>query len=478
MQSVQSIEAMDDYGSWYWFLFITIVFILLYYAALSYVDIVEISKNWSKYRCSPAIMPFASAYGYNTSENFNYCIQNIFKTQMGQATGPFGTILSSIMISMVQFIKNLNSVRIMMATLLGGITKVFQEFTDRFKLFMGQTQITALRIQMLMKRVFGILFSIIYMGLSAITAGNNFLQTFIFKFLDTFCFAPETYIRIKGRGQIQIQYVQIGDILEDSNDIVTSTYRFMADGQPMVRLGPVQVSTNHFVMYKGAWIQAKDHPDAIQVADWSGGQLRPLICLDTLTHKIPINNYVFSDWDETASSDTKVMELAEQILNGTLPTKRLRNWPLQPALDGNMAIRMASGGTKRVKHIRIGDFTSTGRVVGKGVRSVSMVCILPSGLHVTPSQLLWCKTRWVRAGHLYPVHYMSELLYTFVIMNSAIIETDTGRIFRDMLEVHSPAMEEPTEAALKNQSNPTSQERKCSNVLKHPIDTQQDGIGR
>jgi hypothetical protein len=47
-----------------------------------------------------------------------------------------------------------------------------------------------------------------------------------------------------------------------------------------------------------------------------------------------------------------------------------------------------------------------------------------------------------------------------------------------MLEVHSPAMEEPTEAALKNQSNPTSQERKCSNVLKDPICTQQDGVGR
>jgi len=402
-------------------------------------------------------MPFASAYGYNTTENFNYCVQNIFKTQLGQATGPFGTILSSIMITMVQFIQNLNSLRIMMATLLGGITKIFQEFTDRFKLFMGQTQITALRIQMLMKRVFGVMFAVMYMGISAITAGNNFLQTFIFRFLETFCFAPETYIRIKGKGQIQIQYVKIGDILEDSGDIVTSVYRFMADGQPMVRLGPVHVSTNHFIYHTGKWIQAKEHPDAIQLPAWSGGQLRPLICLDTNTHRIPIHSYIFSDWDETASSDKQVMELGERLLNGTVPTNRPRNWLLQPALDGSMVIRMANGTVKKAKYIRVGDSISTGRVIGTGLRHVSKLCILPSGLHVTPSQLIWCKTKWVRAGHLYPVHPISDLLYTFVVMNSAVLETHTGRVFRDMLEVHSPCMEEPTEAALQNESNPTIQ---------------------
>jgi hypothetical protein len=393
-------------------------------------------------------MPFASAYGYNTTENFNYCIQNIFKVQIGQATGPFGTILSSIMISMMQFIKNLNSLRIMMATLLGGITRIFQEFTDRFKMLMGQVQVSALRIQMLMKRVFGILFSVIYIGLSAITAGNNFLQTFVFKFLDTFCFAPETYIRVKGKGQIQIQNVVVGDILEDTNDSVTSVYQFMADGQSMVKLGSIEVSTNHFVRYNGAWIQAKDHPDAVKAPDWSGGMLRPLICLDTKTHRIPIGNYIFSDWDETLTTDTKVMELAEQLLNGTKPTMKSRNWPLQSAVDGSMSVKMADGSSKKVKQLRVGDALSTGRVSGKGIRHVYMVCMLPSGMYVSPSQLVWCKNKWVRAGHLYPVQYHSKLLHTLVVMNSAVLETCSGRVFRDMLEVHSPDMELPTKHAL------------------------------
>jgi hypothetical protein len=224
----------------------------------------------------------------------------------------------------------------------------------------------------------------------------------------------------------------------------------------MVRLGSVEVSTNHFVYHGGAWIQAKDHPDAIQLPVWSGGQLRPLICLDTRTHRIPIGGYIFLDWDETSNSDTAVMKLAERYLNGMPASNRLRPWPLQAALDGRISIQMADGSSKRVKHLRVGDTTSTGRIAGKGLRRVTMVCILPSGSYVTPSQLVWCKTKWVRAGHLYPVHRVSMLLHTVVVMNSAVLETTSGRVFRDMLEVHSPAMEEPTQTALRNEEvNPT-----------------------
>ena len=444
-----SVDVSTDYGSWYWFIFIVIVFGLLFYSILRFADIKEISTNWPKYRCSPAIMPFASMYGYNTSENFNYCIENIFKSQMSQATGPFGTILSTMILGMMEFAKNLNSLRVMMATLLGGITRIFQEFTDRFKTFMGQTQVTSLRIQMLMKRVFGVLFAVIYMGLSAITAGNNFLQTFIFKFIDTFCFAPETHINIKDKGQIHISEVVLGDILEDSGDVVTSVYRFMADGQTMVKLGPIEVSTNHYVQHNGHWIEAKNHPDAVKIDDWAGGPQRPLICLDTSTHRIPIGNYIFSDWDETTQTDETVMRLAEMKLNGIQSNPNaFYRWPLQSSLDGSILVKMADRTLKQVRHLTVGDKLSTGTVTGTGKRTVKHICILPSGLFVSPSQLLWCKDKWVRAGHLYPVQYHKRLLYTLVVMNSGIIESNTGRLFRDMLEVHSSDLEDPIKSTL------------------------------
>jgi hypothetical protein len=460
---IKKIEIDTDYGSWFWFIFITVIFLLIWRGLVSSIDIAEINKNWPKYRCSPGIMPFASMYGYDTSENFNYCLQNIFKTQMGEATGPFNTILGTMIVSMMTFLQNLNSLRIMLATLLGGITRVFQEFTDRFKTFMSQVQTSSLRLQMLMKRVFGTFYAVIYMGMSVIQTGKNFSETFIFKFIDTFCFAPETLVHVRGKGKIPISEVVLHDTLIGNKDTikstrVTSVYKFVTDGQPMVRLGSVIVSTNHFLLHNGAWIQAKEHPDAVPIESWNGGVSRPLICLDTDTHKIPIDNYTFSDWDETSDSDTAVMNLAEKSLNG-IDSKTVSNWLYQPALDGEFLIRLADGSTKYLKDLILGETLSTGRIIGLGKRIVHQICKIRcmktheskhriSVYSVTPSQLIWHSNKWCRAGHIYPVETVTKELYTILVMNSATIETDFGSIFRDMLEVHSPDMELPTMKAI------------------------------
>jgi len=446
---IEQLQQPLDYGSWYWFIFVTVIFLFLWYALLSFADVAEISRNWPKYRCSPTVMPFASAYGHNTSENFNYCVQNIFKGQMNEATGPYNTILSTMILNMMRFLKNLNSLRIMLATLLGGITRVFQEFTDRFKTFMSQVQTSALRLQMLMKRVFGTFYAVIYMGMSAIAVGNNFSQSFIFKFIDTFCFAPETLVRIEGKGSIPISEVCLGDVFSEGGQRVTSVYRFMADGQQMVQLGPIQVSTNHLVRHKEQWNMAKDHPDAVPASPWNGGPQRPLVCLDTDTHTIPISSYSFSDWDETTESDRVVMTLAETRLNGVKP-KACSRWLYQPALDGSLEIRMADGSVKRMDSLVLGNTISTGVVTGLGKRTVEHVCEVSDSLNgtimVSPSQLLWKPSTgtWMRAGHSLPMKPCTKILYTVVVSNSATLESHSGQMFRDMLEVHSPDMETPT----------------------------------
>jgi hypothetical protein len=457
--SLEEIQKATDYGSWFWFIFITVLFIIIWYGLLSVVNIVEVSRNWPKHRCSPSVMPFASLYGHNTSENFNYCVQKIFKNQMGESTAPYNTILGSMTVSMMEFLKNLNSLRIMMASLLGGITRVFQEFTDRFKTFMAQVKTSSLRVQMLMKRVFGTFYAAIYMGLSVIQTGQNFSQTFIFKFIDTFCFPPETLVKIKDRGTIPISSVVLGDTFE-TGDVVQSVYTFMANGQPMVRIGKTEVSTNHFIQYEGKWIEAKNHPEAVVVDDWNGGDTRPLICLDTSTHRIPIDTHIFSDWDETAESDISVMKLVDSRLNGSNPnckpisssssSLKTYDWLYQPALDETIEVYMFDGSIKKIQDLCLGDKLSTGTVTGLGKRIVKQVCQLPSGVYVTPSQLLWKDNYWQRIGHIYPVVETEKTLYTIVIMTSAVLETTSG-FLRDMIELYSSDTEDLTKQKL----NPT-----------------------
>jgi hypothetical protein len=412
------------------------------------MDVAEISKNWAKYRCNPAIMPFASMYGYNTTENFNYCINTMFLDQVGGVTGPFTSILQVIVGSSMTFLKNLNSLRMMLATLLGGISKIIQEFIDRFKLIFSQFKITSLRMQILFRRVFATMYSIIYMGLSGVTAGLNFGDTFIFKFIDTFCFAPETPINIIGKGVIAIKDVRLGDVCAKNGARVLSTYQFQADGQPMVYLNGIEVSTNHYVRHLGRWIPAGMHPEAFQCGAWDGGKKRPLICLDTDKHEIPIGNYIFSDWDETSESDESTMILAEQVLNNGRYLEAPRKWLYQPSMDASCVLKMKSGNVKNVGAIKCEDELEFGKVVGVGKRHVYEWLELPTGEKITPSTLLWYGDMWKRAGHLYPDCIKKSRspmeMYTLVVFNKASIETVKGTIMRDMCEVHSPDMENPT----------------------------------
>ena len=186
MESAAKSIPTSEGGQFFSLAIMTFVLIGVYYGISGAVDVAEVSRNWPKYRCSPQVMPFASLYGYNTAENFNYCLQGIFQGQIGNVTNPFTNILGSMVKTLMVFLQNLNSVRIMISTLVGGIGKMFQEFADRFKLLFSQIKFSFLKLQILMRRVYGLFFSIIYMGMSGIQIGRNFSETIIFKYI-LFC---------------------------------------------------------------------------------------------------------------------------------------------------------------------------------------------------------------------------------------------------------------------------------------------------
>jgi hypothetical protein len=451
MESAAKSVPTQESGQFFSLMIVVLLLTLLYYGISGMVDVAEVSRNWPKYRCSPQVMPFAAMYGYDTAENFNYCLSNIFKFQVGGVTGPFTNILGSITKTLMVFLQNLNSIRIMIATLVGGVGKMFQEFTDRFKLLFSQIKFAFLKLQILMRRVYGLFFSVIYMGMSGIQIGKNFSETIIFKFMDTFCFAPETQLAVKGLGQLAISDVRLGDILEPTNSRVLGMYRFAADGQSIVSLHGVQVSTNHFVQHEGKWIPAKDHPEAKFAGYWRGGYSRPLICLDTDSHTIPIGTTLYSDWEETNEIDGQYMLMNEQKLNGHFIVEpRPYSWKFEPALHPSTKVTLEDGSSIPVDRVELGTRLITGTVKGIGRKLVNSTCTTAKGTSLTPSTLIWHDSQWKRAGHVYPaVQLQKEISYcVLVVLGTASIELPTGEYLRDMVEVHSPDTDSPIQAIL------------------------------
>ena len=439
-----------------WFLIIVLLAVGFYVLIEYGSNVSNIQANWPEYRCQPHMMPLAGLFGHDINENFQFCIQQIIQENVKGVAGPFAQGMGGFTGVLTNLMKSANSFRTMLATLVGGVVKIISEFKARMTALMSRVKITSSRMKAMMYRVYGTMFAVMYMGMSAQTGIANFGDTFIFKFIDTFCFPPEQPISLYDCTVVPISTVKVGDTLLNGHRVET-TYRFAADGQDMVALGNVTVSSNHFVRFNGKWVMAKDHPDARVLGPWRGGLERPLVCLTTHDHILPIGSYVFADYDETNEGDAITREWVGNSLNGK--KQNILSHPNESYEVGSPSLTkiLTLEGYKALCKIKLGDMiTDTAKVVGIQVSETSELCRLPGGQFIAAGALLWSplKGEWIRAYTMYPIEKISEPLETIALFVSpgAQYTLEGGYIVRDAMEIYSPDTKAAYANALINQS--------------------------
>ena len=429
------------------FIILLFVMIGLWAILLGAADTSEISRNWPKHRCEPTVMAFASFYGHDTTENFQFCLKNIMNNEASGILSPIFQILGTFLSTLSSLMSVANSVRLEFATFMGGINTIFQNFTDRISQLTFKIQSTAVRMKMLMGRLYATFYSLMFMSMSGIRALQNFTDTELFKFLDTFCFDPDTLVSIKGKGLTAVKNVKIGDVFTQTGGRVTSTFLFEANGQPMVDIGKIRVSTNHYVHLENTPVvmKSKDHPDAIKAPDWSGGTERPLVCFNTSDHIIPVAGYRFVDYDETEDGDSEAMKWVDESLNAKTVGTVYANGSYTTAVEGNTEIRLTDGTFLPISKLSLGQKLSSGRVIGLVKKEVKEVCKLPSGELVSSGNLIWIPRDkcWKRGFEEFDTRILEapEVYYSLICSPSGSFETKGGHMLRDYLEVHSPEAE-------------------------------------
>ena len=113
---------------------ITLIFIGALIGFSKILDVQKIKNDWPKYRCRPDVMFMADFYGHKSSENIEFCLQNGFQERAKQALGPFYTYLGRFVEILMTLLKSINSIRMIFATIIGTVTTVFNEFSERIKL--------------------------------------------------------------------------------------------------------------------------------------------------------------------------------------------------------------------------------------------------------------------------------------------------------------------------------------------------------
>jgi hypothetical protein len=157
--------------------FLTVLAIGIFILIDNLSDISEIRNNWPKHRCKPQYMVLAGLFGKDVNENFEFCLQQKIQDSTKGVTGPFTSGMFGFTNILSNLMESANSFRVMLATLVGGIIKIVSEFKARMTALMGRVKITAGRMKAMMYRVYGTMFAVMYMGISAQTGISNFGAT-------------------------------------------------------------------------------------------------------------------------------------------------------------------------------------------------------------------------------------------------------------------------------------------------------------
>ena len=119
------LELWSMSNAWFVLQHMIIVAFVLLYAINKYFDAGNIKKNWAEERCNPMIMPFAGLFGYNTSENFEFCMGKIFNNQSMPMMGSIGGMFGNFTVLLTSIFNSINSLRNTVASLGGGINGCF-----------------------------------------------------------------------------------------------------------------------------------------------------------------------------------------------------------------------------------------------------------------------------------------------------------------------------------------------------------------
>ena len=293
---------MPSGQNWIYFLYVNLAFILYIIGVFYYSQVAIIKADWPLYRCNPMYMPLAD----NAEENFVYCVQSMQTNFMGYLLQPLTFITGSLGTMLNGFMDEINSIRAMFNKIRTFFSSIVENIFGVFLNLVIEFQKITIGITDLIGKTIGIMVSLMYVmdgSVKTMQSTWNGPPGQMVKALGK-CFHPNTLVKLKN-GEIKaMKDISLGDVLEDES-IVESVMKIDNKREPeplyVIKKGgmnedDIYVTGSHLVYDKSKhkFIKIKKYFKAEltdKKVDWFS-------CLITNTHKIPIGNEVFWDWED------------------------------------------------------------------------------------------------------------------------------------------------------------------------------------
>lgn len=318
------------------------IFILLYIFNLLVVGIQRIKANWPVYRCQPLIMPFASVFGHDSSENFAYCIANMQKNFMGPLLQPLNFNISSLGDITGGLTNNLNINRDFMSKLRFSISDTFMNIFSVIFNIVIEIQRTSINFKDMVGKLVGVMTSTLYILNGSIMTMQSAWEGPPGQLVKALCFHPETKIKLKSGEILSMKDIPLNSTLEngtkvcatmqisnlDENGcIIEKMYRVKRNNgiknnsikNDIIKNNSIKnnsinksappetedilVSGSHLIYdpHNKQFVHVKDLPES----ELTEINCEVLACLITSDHTIPIGEWIFHDWEDSNGSAPK-----------------------------------------------------------------------------------------------------------------------------------------------------------------------------
>jgi hypothetical protein len=373
-------------------------------------DIDEIMGNWEKKRCELPIMISAGMFKPKDdprtgtqfgTDNFQFCMKTVVDSVLRVAMAPFYALTGKTVGALNNVEGPLNFFRGMLKNAVGVFGKYFDGLYQRYKMTNFAFLAIQQRVLSAMGKVTGMVYSILYLGLSAKTLTDNFIAfttqvvkifliilivmiVLLFFILipvlpliltvigvlasqgigvpgaGAFCIDPEAMIVMADGTCKPLGKVRVGDSLAGQKNRVEGVLVVTRNTEPCVSIYGVVMSGSHRVYYEEKWVLANTHPNA-QPISASSSNPETLICLNTSMHTVPISTeghgiLLASDWEEvdTAKGRKIWIDLVNMTLNGG--TTMVQRYPTTPPLvSPNVKVTHKTKGIVPISMITYGD---------------------------------------------------------------------------------------------------------------------------
>ena len=392
---------------------------------IAYIDRNGIMDDWDNRRCELPVMVAGSFFKPDndprttsefSSENFNFCMKSYVDKFVAVMMAPITALFSKQMGVAGSSMDVMNKVRGIAATLFNGFSSYLDTFYRRFNASVFEISKIMQFLRMAMRRISGIMMSMIYLGLSIFSGILSTVQ-FIIKVIlivcsillvlmillffilfpvipiilytlgvvirttlllsgvispsvaadanskkSGFCLAEWTMIEVLQNGHLiqkSVKDIQVGDQLTDGG-YVTAIICMDGTDVELYQIGHVAISGSHLV--KGTdsvWKSVTMDERAVKIDRSS----TVVYCFNTTTNVIPVDGLYFRDWEEIANDDMKGQMIWNYMISRMLNTgkpftewkENLKNYVNIAVVSPDMLVKTL-GGFVPIKNIRLGDY--------------------------------------------------------------------------------------------------------------------------